>query len=920
MALPRSNAREERQAKDRPLHEDIRLLGKLLGDTIREQEGEESFERIETIRRLSVAFELGADKEAGRSLDALLRGLKADEAVTVIRAFSYFAFLTNIAEDRHYIRRRAAPESARRHPPQPGSLKRTFQLLAEAGIAPGTAAGMLECALVSPVLTAHPTEVQRKSLLEAASSISELLAERDVLRGDDPLGRNERALRAKVVQIWQTRLLRFTHLTVQDEIENALSYYEASFFPELPRLYSALEERLQCGYVAPFFQMGSWIGGDRDGNPNVGADSLIFALKRQCETALRHYLDEIHYLGAELSISRRLVGCSAGLEELAAKAGDTSPHREDEPYRRALIGMYARLAATLSKLTGTPPPRPALSPGTPYRGAEEFLADLRIVERSLVQHRGAALTEARLRPLRRAAEVFGFHLATLDMRQNSTRHEQTLTELFAEAHLADHYGSLDETEKQKLLLAALRDPRPLRVPGVNYTEGTRSELAILDAARELRETFGKRAIRQYIVSHTEAVSDLLEALALVKEGGLMRGVIGDAGATELLAVPLFETVADLREAERIMSEYYALPGMAELIRRSGGVQEIMLGYSDSNKDGGILTSTWEVYRASVALAKLFGGFGVKLRFFHGRGGTVGRGGGPSYQAILAQPAGTVNGQIRVTEQGEVIASKYANAEIARRNLEALAAACIEATLLTPGRPVPAPFLEAAARLSEAAMTAYRKFVYETPGFTAYFYAATPIREISGLNIGSRPASRSAAENIEDLRAIPWSFSWSQSRASVPGWFGFGSAVKAFAAEAPKERMKLLKRMREEWPFFRALLSNMDMVLAKSDMRLAERYASLVPDRDLAERIFRTLRAEWDATNEAMSAITGTSGRLADNPTLARSIKHRFPYIAPLNHLQIELIRRWRNGERDEKIRRGILISINGVAAGLRNSG
>ncbi len=408
---------------------------------------------------------------------------------------------------------------------------------------------------------------------------------------------------------------------------------------------------------------------------------------------------------------------------------------------------------------------------------------------------------------------------------------------------------------------------------------------------------------------------------LQKESGLLHGVLGDKDVrADLLTVPLFETIEDLREAEAVMAGFNALPGIQAMVRDSGGVQEIMLGYSDSNKDGGIFASNWEVYRASVALAKLFSASDVELRLFHGRGGTVGRGGGPAYQAILAQPAGTVNGQIRLTEQGEVIASKYAHPEIARRNLEAIAAASIEATLLTPGHPVPERFLEASAQLSSASMKAYRALVYETPGFNEYFFAATPIGEISGLNIGSRPASRRDSERIEDLRAIPWSFSWGQSRTALPGWFGFGTAVRAFTEASPREKMRLLKQMNEEWPFFRALLSNMDMVLAKADMRLAGRYADLVPDRALAKRIFGAIKSEWDATIEALNALAGTTVRLADNPALARSIKHRFPYIAPLNHLQIELIRRWRAGEREEKIRRGILISINGVAAGLRNSG
>ncbi|WP_036263721.1 phosphoenolpyruvate carboxylase [Methylocapsa aurea] len=919
---PPSNSTNGVSAKERPLIEDIRLLGQLLGDTIREQDGDEAFERIETIRRLSVAFDRNADPEVGRTLDALLRGLTAEQAMSVIRAFSYFAHLTNIAEDRHHIRRRAAREQEEPQRREEGSLALTFQLLAEAGIGPQAVGAALGGSLISPVLTAHPTEVQRKSLLDAERSIAKLLVARESLVGEREKKQNEALLRTRIAQLWQTRLLRYSRLSVRDEIENALGYYPTTFLREIPRLYAELEDWLEGGSVGPFFRMGSWIGGDRDGNPNVNAQTLTLALRRQCETALRHYLTEIHELGGELSISRLLVGCAPQLQDLADRSGDENPHREDEPYRRALIGVYARLSASLLKLTGAEALRHAMAPGEPYHDAGELQADLGVIEDSLRANHGVALIAARLAPLRRAVDVFGFHLATVDLRQSSDRHEETLAELLAEARVAADYASLDEKRKQTLLLDLLRDPRPLRVPGVRYSERAEEEIAIFEAARELRKSYGDQAIRHYIISHTETVSDLLEALVLQKECGMMAGVLGDGdAAAQLLVVPLFETIEDLRNAEAIMRAFYALPGVADLVRASGAQQEIMLGYSDSNKDGGFFTSNWELYRSSTALAKLFKEHkGVALRLFHGRGGTVGRGGGPSYQAIRAQPPGTVNGQIRLTEQGEVIASKYGHPDIGRRNLEALVAASLEATLLPPAQAASEEFLSAAAEISQASMAAYRALVYEMPGFVDYFFAATPIAEIAELNIGSRPASRRSSRRIEDLRAIPWSFSWGQARLTLPGWFGFGSAVKSFLAAAPEERLALLRRMNREWPFFRALLSNMDMVLAKADMALAKHYADLVPDRALAQKVYGALEDEWMRTIEALNAITEASERLADNPALARSIKNRFPYIAPLNHLQIELIRRWRSGKHDDKTLRGILISINGIAAGLRNTG
>ncbi|HUZ91760.1 MAG TPA: phosphoenolpyruvate carboxylase, partial [Methylocella sp.] len=904
------------------LIDDIRLLGQVLGDTIREQEGEETFRLIETIRKLSIAFEREADLGTGRQLGTLLRELTSDQAMAVVRAFTYFSHLANIAEDRHYIRRHATRGLQQPHTSADGSLAAAFARLAKAGLGKDVIAEKLGGSLVSPVLTAHPTEVQRKSQRDAERSIAQLLLERDTLPNARERKRNEMLLRARIAQLWQTRLLRYSRLSVHDEIENALGYYQTTFLQQIPQLYAELEDQLGGLHVASFFRMASWIGGDRDGNPNVNAKTLILALRRQCDVVLRHYLNEIHLLGGELSVTLRLVGCTPELHALAERSNDKNPQRDDEPYRRALIGIYARLSATLLALTGGEAARQVISPGEPYRDADALQTDLGIIEASLAAHHGEAMIPARLAPLRRAVDVFGFHLASVDLRQSSDRHEETLAELLATARVSADYARLDEPSKHALLLTLMRDPRPLRVPGVIYSERTEDELEIFQTARSLLNAFGKQAIRHYIISHTETVSDLLEVLLLQKECGMMHGVLGDPdAAAALLAVPLFETIDDLRNAETIMRSFYAVPGIFDLVRNSGAQQEIMLGYSDSNKDGGFFTSNWELYRASTKLAGYFKEHeGVTLRLFHGRGGAVGRGGGPSYQAILAQPPGTVNGHIRLTEQGEVISSKYSNPDIGLHNLETLLAATLEATFLTPTRPASKDFHEAAATLSELSMKAYRTLVYETPGFVDFFFAATPIAEIAELNIGSRPASRRASRRIEDLRAIPWSFSWGQARITLPGWFGFGSAVEIFVKEAPGERMALLTRMNGEWPFFRALLSNMDMVLAKADMALAKRYTELVPDQMLAAKVFGILEEEWRRTVKALDKIQGTTERLADNPALARSIRHRVPYIAPLNHLQVELLRRWRGGEHADRTLRTILIAINGVAAGLRNSG
>ncbi len=947
--------------KDQPLIDDIRLLGRILGDVIHEQDGAVAFDLVEQIRQLSVAFRRHDDQGADRQLKTLLKRLSGDQTVSVIRAFTYFSHLANLAEDRHHIRRRTVRERA--GDLQEGSLALTLQRLDAAGIPKDRVAQALAHSHVSPVLTAHPTEVQRKSILDAERAIAQLLTERDALAPRE-LAHNEALIRARVTQLWQTRLLRFTKLTVADEIENALGHYETTFLPQIPRLYRDLERGLGQS-VAPFLRMGQWIGGDRDGNPNVTADTLTLALQSQARMALRHHLAQLHLLGGELSVSAMLAKVSPAMQALAEQSPDTNAHRQDEPYRRALTGLYGRVAATLKNLTGEEAERHAVATNNPYPSAVELLADLRTIEASLVAHHGEALTESRLRPLMRAVQVFGFHLATIDLRQSSDKHEAVVAELLATARIEPDYSALDEAAKREVLLRQLNDARALRVPGASYSDHSLDELRIFETARSARERLGAHTIRHAIISHTETVSDLLEVMLLQKETGLMHGLLAEQATCDLIVVPLFETIEDLRNAAPIMRDYYALPGVRAMVQRGDPLgyceQDIMLGYSDSNKDGGIFTSNWELYRAETALVELFnelnqeetpplldataatgkskkkkpapvlpgvGSQRIQLRMFHGRGGTVGRGGGPSYQAILAQPPGTVRGQIRLTEQGEVIGAKYANPEIGRRNLETLVAATLEATLLQPTRDAPPAFLAAADALSQSSMAAYRKLVYDTPRFAEFFFSATPIREIAELNIGSRPASRKASQKIEDLRAIPWGFSWGQSRLTLPGWYGFGSAVQAFLQlNGPKGEAKqkaLLQQMVKEWPFFTALLSNMDMVLAKSDLALASRYAELVEDKRLRTQVFGAIEAEWHRTADALALITGEQQRLVNNAALARSIRHRFPYIDPLHHLQVELVRRYRAGkreaDRDDRVKRGIHISINGIAAGLRNTG
>lgn len=911
--------------KDQPLKEDTRLLGRLLGDTLRAQQGEATFVLVEQVRRTAIRFHRDEEAGARTELESVLDSLSRSRAIEIIRAFAFFSHLANIAEDQHHVRRNRAHAVARSGARE-GSLDRALDRMREAGLGRTELRSFFAGAAVVPVLTAHPTEVRRKSTIDRERELAELLARRDRLQlTPEEATEIDEGLRRAVLTLWQTSSLRRNRLKVVDEVVNGLSYYDYTFLSELPRIYAALEDRLAAddpawaGTELPsFLRIGSWIGGDRDGNPFVTADMLREALRLQGSRALSHHLEELHALGAELSLDARLVSVSDEVTALVERSPDRSAHRQDEPYRRAISGLYARLAATARQLHGEDVARHAVGRAEPYAAAADLAADLAAIHRSLVANGSAALAGGRLRRLRRAVDVFGFHLAGLDLRQNADVHERAIGELFEKARPGTGYAALPEPERIALLVAELTTPRLLASPFVAYSDETRSELAILRQAAEAHRRYGPASVPNYVISKADAASDVLEAALLLKEAGLLRP---HENRLDVNVVPLFETIADLRACGPIMDDLLAIPAYAGLPASRGRVQEVMLGYSDSNKDGGFLTSGWELYKAEIALIEVFRRHDVRLRLFHGRGGSVGRGGGPSYQAILAQPGGAVQGAIRVTEQGEVIAAKYANPELGRRNLEILAAATLEATLLHAGAPAPDPaFLDAMEDLSASAYAAYRALVYETEGFERYFWESTVIGEIANLNIGSRPASRTNSRRIEDLRAIPWVFGWAQCRLMLPGWFGFGAAVEAYRARHGESGLALLRRMARDWPFFATLLSNMDMVLAKSDLAIASRYAALVTDEALRDAIFPRLRREWQASVTSLLAVTGQCELLESNPLLARSIRNRFPYLDPLNHLQVELLKRHRAGDADERVVQGIHLTINGIAAGLRNSG
>jgi phosphoenolpyruvate carboxylase len=894
-----TSTQDLRRPESPSAHEGIRYLGAALGSVIRRYAGEALFERIERVRARSIERHRGVADVA--ALEAELGGADLSSTLHLVQAFMLFSMLADVAEDR------AASAG------DPGAtVAQALERLEAHGVDKAAAFELIARANIVPVLTAHPTEVRRKSMIDHRNGIAELMRLKDEGRTETDGGDLiDRAIDRRITLLWQTRPLRRERPIVGDEVETILAYLRDIFLPVLPTLY-ARWHRLFGKRTAPFLRIGSWVGGDRDGNPNVTAASLRLALSRGAETVLADYLEQLHQLGAELSISAAMAPVTHQLEALASASDDEGEARADEPYRRALTGIYARLGATYASITGREYARPPRRKATPYASPGALCADLWVVTDSLSKAGDGGLARGgALGRLIRAVETFGFHLATIDMRQNSDVHERVVGELLREAGAADDYAAMDEKARVALLRRELASARLLSSPYGRYSDETRSELEVVRAAAEARRRYGNACITVYIVSKTATVSDLLEPQILLKEAGMGRLSGGEA----VMVVPLFETIEDLERAPAVMAEWLAMP---EHTRRASErpVQEVMLGYSDSNKDGGYVTSVWSLHEASRALAEVFAKEDTAMQLFHGRGGAVGRGGGSSFAAIRAQPSGTIQGRIRITEQGEVIAAKYGTRESAMANLEGIAAATLLGSLDPPqlSASEEARYFAAMARVSETARRAYQGLVYGDPAFKTFFRQLTPISEIAELKIGSRPSSRSASDRIEDLRAIPWVFSWSQARVMLPGWFGVGAGLRGLGDP------ELLREMAQAWPFLRATLDNVEMVLAKSDLAIAERYLALVEDKTSGSAIFDQIRREWDATYESLLAATGQSRLLEQNPALERSVRLRMPYVEPLNLLQIELIKRRRAGEVDPRIRDGIQLSINAIAAGLRNSG
>ena len=882
----------------------VRLLGRHLGEVIRDQHGQAALDRVEGLRRHVVA-----EHREGRSVVALVKQLSHlpnRDLVLLIRAFAIFSQLANIADD--YLARCEA-ELEDQDPLE--------QLKARPDMTPERVYGFLARALISPVITAHPTEVRRTSVLDRESAIADLLPAYSHSASSERRRRDiETQLKREIRTLWQTRMLRPMRIHVTDEIDNAAAIFARTFVSQLPIVKRRLSSTFALeGPLPPFIRVGSWVGGDRDGNPYVTAATLDYSVRRLAEIVLDHYLDELQALGGELSLSDELVPVSKELAALATKSSHASEHKADEPYRRALTRSYARLAATRKSLLGRLPARPPRGEETPYASAGELADDLAIIGNSLVRNGSMDLAEGRLANLREAVQSFGFHLAVMDIRQNSDVHERVVAELLREAAVCEGYAALTEAERTALLARELGSPRLLRTPYRVYSQETTKELEIIDRCAHLRRQFGDDAVANYVISKAASVSDILEVTMLLKEAGLFAP--GNQPRCALRIIPLFETIEDLRASPKIMAEFFDSSFGRAVLAAQDDLQEVMIGYSDSNKDGGYVTSNWEIRSAIVKLIALAKSRGIRLRFFHGRGGTVGRGGGPSFEATRALPAGAVGGGMRVTEQGEVVASKYGHPDVGRRTMEMMVAATLLTDLDPEADAADGELAESFSAFSLHAYQAYRALVYETPGFEFYFRQSTPLPEISDLKIGSRPPSRSNSTRIEDLRAIPWVFSWSQARATLPGWYGFGSAAIKMREDGKQEQ---LERLYGQSQFFRTIVSNLEMVLAKSNLEIARCYADLVENQELANGIFNRIAAEWNVTRDTVLALTGQTKLLEHNPALNESIQLRLPYIDALNLLQLDLLRRRRAGKDDDDTLHGIHMSINGISAGLRNSG
>lgn len=894
------NTRLESNVNENIIQEEIQILTEMLLKATKKMISEDTFEKIVELKAL-------ADEKNYEKLNLIIKDLTQEEMEIVANFFSILPLLINIAEDVDLAYEVNYKNNIGES--YVGKLSESIKNIKDKNI--------LENINVVPVLTAHPTQVQRKTVLDLTEKLHSLLRKhRDVKNGLINERKWKNAIQKHIEILTQSDIIREKKLKVANEITNVLEYYNLSFIKAIAKImteYKLLleENNIELKNETPI-TMGMWIGGDRDGNPFVTAETLNLSAMKQCELITTYYIEKLNSLYRTFSMSSHVTKGSKELEELANRSSDTSEYREKELYRKAISYIKEKLENTREYLLQDKELEDK------YFTADEFIDDLTIIEKSLLENKGEILVTGEFEELLNVVKIFGFYLASIDMRQDSSVYEASVAELLSSANIEKDYSSLSEEEKCELLLKQLKeDPRPLSINDENkQSEELRKELAIFRTARKLKDKLGDNVIKQNIISHTTSVSDLLELAIMLKEVGLV-----GSDFARLQLVPLFETIEDLENSYEVMDKYLSLDIVKKWVRDNRSYQEIMLGYSDSNKDGGYLSSGWSLYKAQQELSSLGEKHNIKVTFFHGRGGTVGRGGGPSYDAIISQPLGSVQDRIRLTEQGEIIAAKYGNSDAAYYNLEALFSAVIQRMnadkINTDIRDIP----EIQVIMDEIVVDSYNKYrelVFENPNFYNYFFEATPIKEISSLNIGSRPASRKKITDIGGLRAIPWVFSWSQSRIMLPGWYGVGTAFSNFINK-DKGNIEKLRKMYKEWPFFTSLLSNVDMVMSKSDMDIAKEYANLCKEEE-TKKVYEEILREWNLTKQVVLEISEHKEFLEDNTYLTRSLENRLQYFNTLNLIQLELIKRSREGKLPESQINTIHITINGVATGLRNSG
>jgi len=931
-------------------------LGRLLREVILDQAGPGLVAAQEEIEQLARAAREGGDPEARAAFDRRIERLGTGEAIGLLKVFSVYFALVNLTEqlERIWVLRERAVRAQGR--PGAESLDAALVHLREVGVTAAAVQAWLDHAEVLPVFTAHPTESRRRSTMEKlrriAGAVRSLEAGRDgASQALLPAERDavHTAIRAEITSLWQSDEVRVVHPGVLDEVKNGLFFFETSLFRVIPRLYRTLDHALRAAYpghewrIPPVLRFGSWMGGDRDGNPNVTAPVTVETARLMRESALQQHLGQADALRRALTQSTRQTAVSDALRESLAADAAAFPgiaahlarRNPFELYRQKCTYIRARIEGSLRQARTIQPdwlegargvghdPHAAFPAGTWYRSAGELIADIELMDQSLRGHGGSAEAEGMLRDWLVQVRVFGLCISRLDIRQHSARHEAALAEILAHAGVCADYAGLTEAERTALLARELENPRPLIPTRLPYSDAAAEVVSTFRTVAAIIDQLAPEAFQTYVISMSTGPSDVLEVLLLAREAGLYDPA---TGVSRLDIAPLFETGADLTHGAGVVAACLALPAYRRHLQLRGDLQEVMIGYSDSSKEGGFLAASWALYQAQCTLRDLAQREGIELRLFHGRGGSIGRGGGPASAAILAQPPGSVGGQIKMTEQGEVIADRYGMSEIAERHLEQVLHAVVRSSL-RPGEEPPPEWPAALEELAADARAAYRALVYERPDFVRYFMAATPIAELSRLKIGSRPASRTGSDRIEDLRAIPWVFGWMQSRHTLPGWYGLGSAMENYLDRAPRagriQRLGMLQRMYAEWPFFRTVIDNAQMILCKADMRIAEHYAGLVGEPATRDAVFGAIRAEFDRTRSMVCEVAVLHELLDNAPILQNSIRQRNPLIDPMSRIQVEMLRRLRadpDGPEHAQIEQAIHLSINGIAAGLKNTG